>query len=209
MATIAVFLAIGGGVAWAALAADSVKSRHIANGQVRGVDVDPAQVQLRVGEECPSGEAIRVIDGAGSVICEVDDTGVSDSGPPAGAVSFFNLSACPSGWTELTAAKGRYLVGLPSGGTLSSAVGTALTNGENRPVGQHNHGVSDPGHSHYFYIPTGLTDSNAGTGYDVAGQVGTDTRQTAHATTGVSVQYTGSVSGTNAPYLQLLVCEKN
>jgi hypothetical protein len=42
---------------------------------------------------------------------------------PAGAVMFFNLAACPAGWADLTAAQGRYLVGLPSGGTLGSIGG--------------------------------------------------------------------------------------
>jgi hypothetical protein len=37
---------------------------------------------------------------------------------PAGLVMMFNLASCPSGWTEVTAARGRALVGLPSGGTL-------------------------------------------------------------------------------------------
>jgi len=34
---------------------------------------------------------------------------------------------------------GRYAVGLPSAGTLGASAGTALTNGENRAVGQHTH----------------------------------------------------------------------
>jgi len=209
MATIAVFMAIGGGVALAALARDSLKSRHIVDGQVKGVDVDSAQVQLRVGGQCPAGQAIRVIDAAGSVVCESDDSGGSDPGTPSGAVNFFNLSVCPSGWTELTAARGRYLVGLPSGGTLSATVGTALTSGENRAVGLHNHGVNDPAHSHFYDIPAGLTDANNGTAYDVASHLGFDTRQTSFATTGISIHNAGSVSGTNAPYLQLLVCQKD
>lgn len=67
---------------------------------------------------------------------------------PKGTIAFFNLSACPSGWTEKTELKGRYPIGLPTSGTLGQSVGTALNNGENRSVGQHNHGVTDPGHSH-------------------------------------------------------------
>ena len=39
VATIALFLALGGGVAWA-LAKNSVKSKHIANGQVKDVDIE-------------------------------------------------------------------------------------------------------------------------------------------------------------------------
>lgn len=51
---------------------------------------------------------------------------------PAGTVAFFDLPACPSGWTELTAARGRTLVGLPSGGTLGGTQGTALSDLEAR-----------------------------------------------------------------------------
>jgi hypothetical protein len=123
---------------------------------------------------------------------------------PAGAVSFFNLAACPTGWSELTAARGRYLVGLPSGGTLLQGVGTALTGGENRPVGQHTHGVLDPGHNHTF-------SSARGTGFTTTGsQPGSPegTNSTNRSTTGISLQNAGSVAGTNAPYLQLLSCEK-
>ncbi len=55
---------------------------------------------------------------------------------PSGAVVFFNLPACPSGWTEHTEARGRTIVGMPNGGSLNWAVGTALFNLENRI---HNH----------------------------------------------------------------------
>ena len=58
---------------------------------------------------------------------------------PTGAVMFFNLAACPPGWTELTAARGRYPVGLQSGGTLAGTSGAALTDLEDRPAGQHDH----------------------------------------------------------------------
>jgi len=85
---------------------------------------------------------------------------------PSGAVMFFNLAACPTGWSDATAARGRYLVGLPANGTIAGSVGTALSDQENRPVGQHTHttvasatgisinnskagiGATDTGHSH-------------------------------------------------------------
>ncbi len=125
---------------------------------------------------------------------------------PSGSVAFFNLSACPSGWTELTSARGRYIVGLPAGGTLGATVGTALSNQENRPVGQHTHEVNDPGHTHFtnFGLASGgwmygngthsFTPPSEGTGYSY---------------TGITVNSTGTVAGTNAPYIQLLVCQKN
>ena len=67
-------------------------------------------------------------------VCSNGGTNCLSSGTPSGAIMFFNLASCPSGWTELTAARGRYLVGLTSGGTLAGTAGTALTNLENRAV---------------------------------------------------------------------------
>jgi hypothetical protein len=37
------------------------------------------------------------------------------SGVPAGAVMAFDLTVCPAGWTEYTAARGRFLRGLDNG----------------------------------------------------------------------------------------------
>jgi hypothetical protein len=50
MSTVAVFLALGGGIAWA-LANNSVKSKHIVNGQVKAVDIKDS-------ETTPGSEAI-------------------------------------------------------------------------------------------------------------------------------------------------------
>jgi len=51
---------------------------------------------------------------------------------PQGAVMPFNLASCPSGWTEVTDAQGRAIVGLPSGGALSGEVGSGLSDLEDR-----------------------------------------------------------------------------
>ena len=107
---------------------------------------------------------------------------------------FFNLSSCPSGWTALAAAQGRYLVGLTSGGTLGGAVGTALTNSEDRPTG---------GHVHPIYI--------YGSGGDTARRIikGISSNATVELLQPSDVlPPDGSLAGTNAPYLQLLVCQK-
>jgi hypothetical protein len=118
---------------------------------------------------------------------------------PSGMVAFFNLSTCPTGWTELTSARGRYIVGLPLSGTLAGTQGTALTDLENRPTGAHTH--------------QGMWARN-----DQGGSPGQVTTSTGGAsvllnTANVSVQQsplTGGtpVAGTNAPYIQLLVCQK-
>lgn len=165
---------------------------------------------------------------------------------PTGAVMPFNLTSCPSGWSDYTAASGRYIVGLPSGGTLAGTTGTALTNAENRAVGQHNHtgttnahlhtlpslahthSITDPGHAHNEY--SAHNDSVAsGSGTDIYQNTTTKNSATTSSTTGISVASaspgigqtesdlgisfttanSGSVAGTNAPYIQLRMCSKN
>jgi hypothetical protein len=133
-----------------------------------------------------------------------------DAVAPAGAVMYFDLAACPAGWTSFDAAGGRYLVGLPTGGTAGAAVGTALSDQENRPTGQHTHGVTDPGHFHAVGYDT---EQLANTGNTIGGtrmQGGTNSgsENSDPAFTGISIQPAGAVAGTNAPYLQLLVCRK-
>ncbi len=126
------------------------------------------------------------------------------AGVPAGFVGFFNLSSCPTGWSELTAARGRYLVGLPSGGNLAGTKGTALSNLEDRSVGQHNHAVADPGHAH------GLGGGGAaGARAPWTGASDEDYGNVHTALTGITINSSGAVAGTNAPYLQFLVCEKD
>jgi hypothetical protein len=143
----------------------------------------------------------------------------ADQGVPAGSVMFFNLPTCPSGWTELTAAQGRYLVGLPSGGTLAGTQGTALANLENRATGQHTHNVVDPGHSHnvltddpgiIFCIFPNCPNPSSKIPAAVSNINPTFSLPNAAASrvTGITIQGSGTVIGTNAPYLQLLVCQK-
>lgn len=125
---------------------------------------------------------------------------------PSGMMMYTVSSACPSGWTEFTEARGRYIVGVPAGGTVSSTVGTALSNSENRAVGQHTHSITDPTHRHplndsccdqpTFQQISGSGDRAFGGGY------------TQYASTGITVNASGTTAGTNAPYIQLLACRK-
>lgn len=129
------------------------------------------------------------------------------SGIPSGMVAFFTAS-CPSGWSEYTALRGRYAVGLVSGGALEGTVGTALTNQENRAVGQHTHNVTDPGHTHTYNYPQSTGES--GSVYTNGNPAVQATSTTSgSSTTGITIANSGSVPGTNAPYIQLMACKKN
>ena len=125
---------------------------------------------------------------------------------PPGAVMFFNLASCPNGWSELAAAKGRYVVALPSGGTVAATAGTPLTNQENRPAGQHTHTITDPGHAH-SYVNNAIFQSYCGSNFCQT-QYGA-AQTTGSSTTGITVDTYGTVAGTNAPYIQLLMCQKD
>jgi hypothetical protein len=54
----------------------------------------------------------------------------------SGAVVFFDLPSCPSGWSEYGLGHGRVIVGLPAGGLLNATVGTRLSD---REVRDHTH----------------------------------------------------------------------
>ena len=79
-----------------------------------------------------------------------DNRWESPTGMPVGAVIFVTTPACPTGWSEYTTARGRYLVGLAAGGTSGATTGQALSVGENRTVGRHTHGFSGESHDHSF-----------------------------------------------------------
>lgn len=98
---------------------------------------------------------------------EPADFAPAGAGVPTGAVMPFDLASCPPGWSELPAARGRALVGLPAGGTLGGTVGAPLANLENRA---HTHSV-DPaaaattsaGDHLHTVDPISATTSSAGT----------------------------------------------
>lgn len=143
------------------------------------------------------------------------------AGLPSGMIAAF-ASACPTGWTEYTAARGRYLVGVPSGGTLSATVGTALTNAENRAVGQHLHSIDPPNTatttdgSHTHTISTtdfGGTSNNKNWGNGANDGTVTTNANGSHSHTmdigAFNSANSGSVVGTNAPYIQVRWCTKD
>lgn len=54
-------------------------------------------------------------------------------GGVGGPIALFDV-ACPTGWTEYTAAQGRVIVGVPAGGTVGGTVGSALSDLATRTI---------------------------------------------------------------------------
>ena len=111
---------------------------------------------------------------------------------PKHAVSAFNLQSCPSpGWKEYTQSRGRYIVGLQPNGKLGKTVGSELSDSENRPAGRHTHKYKD--------------SQMAGNGSVLrgggAGLARPDPERETLPDESVS-------EGTNAPYVQLIICER-
>lgn len=145
---------------------------------------------------------------------------------PAGTIAYFDLAVCPEGWSEATNAKGRYIVGTQNSANKNLTVGQALSDGENRAVGQHAHGATQVPHDHaYSYLTSvGLYSTrinyiwNNDYGYRLPSYQGTlygygyeqyTTGSVIANQPAITVNSAGSVGGTNAPYVEFLVCRKN
>ncbi len=164
---------------------------------------------------------VKIVDGGqgANKVLTSDANGVGSwqtpAGIPTGAVMFFNLASCPTGWTELTAARGRTVVGLPSGGTLAGTAGTALSNLENRAAGEHYHGLVTADTGRYVAYPANLnhlfptTDGGRSTNILTTINPGTSFIGTQEGGTNYSAGGPVLISGTNAPYIQLLTCQKS
>lgn len=136
----------------------------------------------------------------------------ANGGVPAGMVMYSTSGSCPTGWAEYTAARGRYVVGLPSGGTNAGTSGTVLSDLESRAVGQHTHSLTMNPHTHTTYIAGGdggtpETD-DTGSGNGTQGAANPANLISATTDTG-TIANAGSVAGTNAPYVQLMACQKS
>lgn len=148
------------------------------------------------------------------------DSSFAGGGVPSGAVGFFNLLSCPSGWSPLTDAEGRVIVGVSSSGTLAGTQGTVLTDLGTRTINQvvsHTHSAttsSAGSHSHSFNDNTHgeqWTNGDWNTPYE--GGLYTVYKTTSSAgshTHSVTVSSAGASSvDVSMPYIQFLVCVKD
>lgn len=149
------------------------------------------------------------------------------AGVPIDMLSYFNrttATGCPTGQSELTAARGAMLVGLTNGGTKGTLVGTALTDQEARThthsMSAHTHSMQ--AHTHTHTGNTGAPSATTAVANDTPG--GDDPGSSSHVhnvastasgapstanTAGPSTANTGTDSASAIPYIQLLLCKKN
>ncbi len=154
---------------------------------------------------------------------------------PSGAVVFFEAVDCPSGWSPLSAARGRVVVGLPLAGAPGGVSGASLTDLDHlfhyhsvpslvwtEAAQPHNHtwavldGVtriwrshaSDSGMVELIDWGDGIDDAGSGI-YPFASVPGTIFYTSRVNTHTHSAYLHGTAADHTMPYLQLLACEKN
>ena len=115
---------------------------------------------------------------------------ISSASFPAGAVLAFNLTTCPKNWTLYQRSIGRYIVGVDENGDTGEEIGIELKENENRASGRHAHTYT------YAYVGGNGRGIEGGNSYP---------RQTVEAESA----HNDAIEGTNAPYVQLLFCEKD
>jgi len=118
----------------------------------------------------------------------------------AGTIIFYDGTSCPSGWSEYTAARGRFIVGVPDGGTLEgTAAGSPLTDLQSTGL-IHKH-TADPA--------SAATSSVGSNNVSTSGGDCPNIIINSHSHT-IDLAATASTNnGDNLPYIQLLICQKN
>lgn len=93
------------------------------------------------------------LSGGGAVALGASVTLTNDRPVPANVIVMIASGTCAdlgTGWSEYTAARGRFIVGVPNGGTVAGTAGSAMTNLQNPSVTPTFTGSALAGHSHTF-----------------------------------------------------------
>jgi hypothetical protein len=114
---------------------------------------------------------------------------LADSDVPTGTVAFFNLAACPAGWTPAAYATGRLVLATVDPGRVGVQTGTPLTNAEDRT------------HLHTYVGSVKVGDK------EIAGSDSCCNDSAAEAKT-YDFSGTTAPATTRLPFIQLTVCEK-
>jgi hypothetical protein len=177
---------------------------------VGGTTLAVAGGRVGIGTSVPQ-ELLHVAGTLMLAASTISVSGVEMALVPQDALMFFRSTACPAGWSEFAAAAGRYPLIRPLNGSTGTVVGTALTVAENRPVGLHTHALVDPGHSHGV-SSLGVSGS-ALTGDSAFGDINYNFSafSSGVSVTGITVSNANvpAATGTNAPYIPLLMCQKD
>ena len=191
-----------------------------ASGNV-GIGTTTPTAKLQIGGTA-GVDGIRFPDGTLQTTAGGGSGGGNGSGVPIGTIAFFE-GACPSGWTEYTNLRGRYVVGVPSGGTVAGTVGTALSNLGNRMLNQvpeHLHKINIIDSFNPHRVPAagpGSYEPEAGA-QPLFGSIGGADPQGGIVPSGysdppsgfaITSGYTGQPSGVDVtmPYIQLTACQ--
>lgn len=179
--------------------------------------------------------AQRTITSTGSTVTITNAGGVAGNinlevnGVPAGSILMIASGTCPTGYTEYTGARGRFIVGVPASGTLAGTAGSAMTNLQNLSVTPTFTGSALASHQHDGVTAVSATAGSqalrntsnpfgSGTevtngffGFDTDGVNETRNPALVSATSGGTPAGTVSAVASNslAPYIQLMFCQKD
>jgi microcystin-dependent protein len=136
---------------------------------------------------------------------------------PAGAVIAFDLAACPAGWSELTAARGRTVIGVTSGLTRGTAVGANSLSLTVPQLPAHTHSGTTGGGNPMTHRVVSQAGSGSASNHTVgwSGTSYADFTDAKYAAAAHTHDFTTDATGEGKPIdnrqdsLPLLYCKKN
>ena len=145
--------------------------------------------------ECNAGftGAMRYISGTMQV-CDGNEWGNIGIGIPGGTIAAFEAATCPSGWSEYTPARGRFLRGLDNGAGNDPDWPRVAGSAQGDEIRAHLHSVDPPStntgtdgaHSHSYWRPSGAGENWA--------EIGTGRKRDTGASTGSAGNHNHTVN---------------